>query len=212
MRVMRRHDLTSDQPKDHDKDKDNEKHNDKYIYRTPSKTAPRDLWPLRFLIRVMRRYNLTNKKRMTKTITMKKTKTMRIEEHPQRAIVETCDLWETDYIFGNWEQQSQHSQWPLNKEWQGQHSQFLRCFACGLKVSWWEGHLFVLQCASKPPNCLFVGSFFVCFLVEGFLMRRSSACFAMRKQASGLGSIVALLILAVDIMQFVYAICWQAAA
>ena len=128
MRVMRRHDLTSDQPKDHDKDKDNEKHNDKYIYRTPSKTAPRDLWPLRFLIRVMRRYNLTNKKRMTKTITMKKTKTMRIEEHPQRAIVETCDLWETDYIFGNWEQQSQHSQWPLNKEWQGQHSQFLRCF------------------------------------------------------------------------------------
>ena len=128
MRVMRRHDLTSDEPKDHDKDKDNEKHNDKYIYRTPSKTAPRDLWPLRFLIRVMRRYNLTNKKRMTKTITMKKTKTMRIEEHPQRAIVETCDLWETDYIFGNWEQQSQHSQWPLNKEWQGQHSQFLRCF------------------------------------------------------------------------------------
>ena len=130
MRVMRRHDLTSDQPKDHDKDKDNEKHNDKYIYRTPSKTAPRDLWPLRFLIRVMRRYNLTNKKRMTKTITMKKTKTMRIEEHPQRAIVETCDLWETDYIFGNWEQQSQHSQWPLNKEWQGQHSQFLRCLRC----------------------------------------------------------------------------------
>jgi len=40
----------------------------------------------------MRRYNLTNKKRMKKTITMKKTKTMRIEEHPQRAIVETCDL------------------------------------------------------------------------------------------------------------------------
>ena len=114
-----------------------EKHNDKYIYRTPSKTAPRDLWPLRFLIRVMRRYNLTNKKRMTKTITMKKTKTMRIEEHPQRAIVETCDLWETDYIFGNWEQQSQHSQWPLNKEWQGQHSQFLRCFSyffCFVKV------------------------------------------------------------------------------
>ena len=39
-----------------------------------------------------------------------------------------CDLWDTDYISDNWEQQSQHSELPLNKEWQGQHSQFLRCF------------------------------------------------------------------------------------
>ena len=61
---------------------------------------PRHLWPLRLLIRAMRRYDLTNKK------TMKKTKTMTIEEHPRRAILETCDPWDTDYIFGNWEQQS----------------------------------------------------------------------------------------------------------
>ena len=50
------------------------------------------------------------------------------EEHPQRTILETCDLWDTDYISDNWEQQSEHSQWPLNNEWQGQHSQFLQCF------------------------------------------------------------------------------------
>ena len=45
---------------------------------------------------------------------MKKTKTMTIEEQPQSTIIETCDLWDTDYISDNWEQQSQHSQWPLN--------------------------------------------------------------------------------------------------
>ena len=38
------------------------------------------------------------------------------------------DSWHW-HISDNWEQQSKHSQWPLNKEWQGQHSQFLRCFA-----------------------------------------------------------------------------------
>ena len=35
------------------------------------------------------------------------TKTMRFGEHPQRAILETCDLaldtWDTDYISDNWE-------------------------------------------------------------------------------------------------------------
>ena len=38
-------------------------------------------------MRVMRRHDLTNKKTMTKTI--KKTKTMAIEEHPQRTFLET---------------------------------------------------------------------------------------------------------------------------
>ena len=38
-----------------------------------------------------------------------------ISEHPQRTILETRDIWD---IFHNWEQQSQNSQWPLNKEWQ----------------------------------------------------------------------------------------------
>ena len=42
--------------------------------------------------------------------TIKKTKTMTIEEHPQRTIPETFDLWDSDYISVNWEQQSQQSQ------------------------------------------------------------------------------------------------------
>ena len=41
-------------------------------------------------------------------------KTMTIEEHPQRTILGTCNLLDTDYISDNWEQQTQHSQWPSN--------------------------------------------------------------------------------------------------
>ena len=52
-------------------------------------------------MRVMRRYDLTNKETMTKTNTMKKTKTIAIEESPQRTILETCDLWDNDYISDN---------------------------------------------------------------------------------------------------------------
>ena len=46
-----------------------------------------------------------------------------LKRHPQRKILETCDLWETDDISDNWEQQSQHANsdnnfsylewWPL---------------------------------------------------------------------------------------------------
>ena len=38
----------------------------------------------------------------------------------------------------DWEQQSQHSQWALNKEWQGQHLQCLRClFGAFPNVKFW---------------------------------------------------------------------------
>ena len=52
-----------DQKRDNDKDryKDKDKDNDKNIKRTPSKSDPRDLWPLRHLIREMRRHDLTKK-------------------------------------------------------------------------------------------------------------------------------------------------------
>ena len=52
-----------DQKKDNDKDKykDEDNDKDKYILRTPSKSDPRDLWPLRHLIRVMRWHDLTKK-------------------------------------------------------------------------------------------------------------------------------------------------------
>ena len=76
----------------------------------------------------MRRYDLTNNKKWQRQVQWKRQKTITIEEHPQRTISETCGLCDTGYISDNWEQQSEHSQWPLNKEWQGQHSQFLRCF------------------------------------------------------------------------------------
>ena len=40
---------------------------DKYIQKTPAESDPGDLEPLRHLIRVMRRHDLTIKKRMTNT-------------------------------------------------------------------------------------------------------------------------------------------------
>ena len=56
------------------------------------------------------------------------------------------DNWNTDYISDNWEQQYiTITLWPLNKEWRGQHSQFLRCL--------WEreewGESFLLQSISR---------------------------------------------------------------
>ena len=51
------------------------------FYFLTSKSHPRDLWPLRHLIRVMRRRDLT-----------KKTKTF--WEHLKRPLLETCDLWD----------------------------------------------------------------------------------------------------------------------
>ena len=57
-----------DQQKDNDKDiykdkdKDKDKDNDKDNQRAPSKSDPRDLWPLQHLIRVMRRHDQTKKR------------------------------------------------------------------------------------------------------------------------------------------------------
>ena len=72
-------------------------------------SSSRDLGPLWHLIRVMSSHDLTNKKTILKTNTMKKTKTMTkaFREHPERAVLDTCDLrlntWDTDYISDNWE-------------------------------------------------------------------------------------------------------------
>lgn len=52
-------------------------------------------WPLRHLIRVVRKQDLTNKKTMTKTITMTNT----FGEQLQKAIFETFDLWD---IWSEW--------------------------------------------------------------------------------------------------------------
>ena len=75
-------DPSDEQPwPDQQKYNDKDKYNDRYLE-----------WLLR---------PVTTKKTMTMTMTLR--------EHPQRAILESCDLrlntWDTDYIFDNWEQQ-----------------------------------------------------------------------------------------------------------
>ena len=96
-----------DKDKYKDKDNDKDKDKDKDILRTPPKSNPRDLWPLRHLFRVMRRQDMTKKITKLKTNTKTKTKTM---TYTFRAL-ETCDLrldtWDTDFISDNWEQQYQ---------------------------------------------------------------------------------------------------------
>ena len=59
--MMRRHDKTKKNYKDNDKDKDNDNDKDKDILRTPPKSNPRDLWPLRHLFGVMKRQDMTKK-------------------------------------------------------------------------------------------------------------------------------------------------------
>ena len=107
-----------DQQKDNDQYKymDNDNDKDKYILRTPSESDPRDLWPLRHLIRVMRGHDLTNKKTMTntKTKTMTMTKTNTFWDHLQRATLETCDLWDV------WSKRWGDKTWPSKRQWQRQ--------------------------------------------------------------------------------------------
>ena len=87
-----------DQQKDNDKDKYKDKDNDKDkdILRTPPKSNPRDLWPLRHLFRVMRRHDMTKKidKDKYKDKDNDKDKEKTFWEHLLRAILETCDLWD----------------------------------------------------------------------------------------------------------------------
>ena len=56
------HDLTKKKDIYNDKYKDKDNNKDKYVKRAPSKSNPRDLWPLRHLISVMRRPHLTKKR------------------------------------------------------------------------------------------------------------------------------------------------------
>ena len=87
-----------DKVKYKDKDKDNDKDKDKEISRTHSKSDLRALWPLRHMIRVIMRHDLTKRNIRTKTNSKTKTitKTITFREHLQRAIIETCDLCNKD--------------------------------------------------------------------------------------------------------------------
>ena len=53
---------------------------------------------------------------------------MTIETHPQRTTLQT--FWPLRHWLHFWQL---ITQWPLNKEWQGQHSQFLQCFSFWFK-------------------------------------------------------------------------------
>ena len=76
---------------------------------------PRDLRPLRHLIRVMKRHDMT-KKKWTKT----NTKTKTFWEHLLRAILETCDLW--DICSEWWEDMTWPKNWQrqIQRQWQWQ--------------------------------------------------------------------------------------------
>ena len=54
-----------------------------YFYFWHTKSDPRNLWPLRHLIRVMRRHDLTEKDLPTN-----------LRKHPQGAILDSCDNWD----------------------------------------------------------------------------------------------------------------------
>ena len=67
--------------------------------RTPSRSNPGDLWPLRHLIRVMRRHDLTEKIPTYQHTYPPTYLPTSLTEHPQRAILETCDHWD---IWSEW--------------------------------------------------------------------------------------------------------------
>ena len=107
------------------------------------------------------------KRQRQRQIQWKRQRQWQLQKHPQRTISETCDLWDTGYISDNWEQQSEHSQSPLNKEWQGQHSQFLRCLVfcliflpCHLRAK--TGAEFRAQLSNRHLYCLVFCFSFIC--------------------------------------------------
>ena len=114
--------------KDSKNDKDKDSDNGKYILGTPSKSDLGDFWPLRHLIRGMRKHDMANKKTKTKTITMINTSRGRI----QRAMKETWpnqqkdkdnnkEKWEHLYHYN-------HSDLKIKSD-TGQYLPFLRCFS-----------------------------------------------------------------------------------
>ena len=65
------------------------------------KSKPRDLWPLRQLFRVMRRHDLTKKDLPTSALWIVRGNGRSQLRH--KTILETCNIWDTDYNSDNWE-------------------------------------------------------------------------------------------------------------
>ena len=93
------------------------KDNDNAIQRTPWQSNPRDLWPLRHFIRVMRWWGnmtwpslwqfwqlLTFLDNFQRFLTILKIRTIAVAILTiEKTILETCDIWDTDYNSDNWE-------------------------------------------------------------------------------------------------------------
>ena len=73
-----------------------------YFYFWDTKSDPRDVWPLRHLIRVMRRHDLTKKYLHTYPLSYPHICTS-TREHPKGAIICICDIWDTEHNTDNWE-------------------------------------------------------------------------------------------------------------
>ena len=112
---------------DKDKYKDKDKDKDKDILRTPPKSNPRDLWPLRHLFRVMRRHDMT--KKIDKDKYKYKDNDKDILRTPPKS--NPRDLLHLRHWLQFWQLRT----WihdnlcdlTINCD-TGQHSQFLRCF------------------------------------------------------------------------------------
>ena len=120
-------------------DEDGEKwHDQKYIKRTPSNSDPRQLWPLRHLVIVLRRQK-SDQRAKTKTKTM--TNTYEIE------VWNCCHFRQLrTWVHDN------HCYLGIKSD-TGQHSQFLRCLMhiydkqCGImQKNQWKGPNFQIQC------------------------------------------------------------------
>ena len=120
-------DMTWQKKIDKDKYKDNDK--DKDILRTPPKSNPRDLWPLKHLFRVMRRHDMTKKNYKDKYKDKDKDKD---KDKVKDILSNLRDLWHLRHWLQFWQLRT----WihdnlchlTINCD-TGQHSQFLRCFA-----------------------------------------------------------------------------------
>ena len=116
-------DMTWPKKIDKDKDNDNDKDKDKGTLRTPPKSNPRDLWPLRHMFRVMRKHDMTKKIDKDKD----NDKDKDILRTPPKS--NPRDLWPLRHLFRKmrrhdmtkkiWQRQIQRQrQWQWQWQWQ----------------------------------------------------------------------------------------------
>ena len=101
------------------------------LYKTPSRSNPRDLWPLIHLIRVMRRHDLTTKYHPTEIPTHLPTYPPTYLPYSTPSRSNPGDLWPLRHWFQVWKLRAwlhDNLCYLTLKSDTGQHLQFLRCF------------------------------------------------------------------------------------